>query len=126
MSGVSAFDGASRWTDGSSALLVLRAPAAGSWLLRLRLVPFLHPRHRSQRVGLDVNGLTLVERTFEGDEPGEPVAVFATIPADRVPDDGLLWIRLTLPDAVVPATLGINEDPRKLAVSLFDVRVTPA
>jgi len=126
MSGLSRFDGASRWTDGASALFVLRAPAAGSWLLRLRLVPFLHPLHRSQRVGLEVNGLTLVERTFEGDEPGDPVAVFATIPADRVPDDGLLWIRLTLPDAVGPAALGINEDSRKLAVSLIDLRVTAA
>ena len=47
MSGISPFDGASRWTDGASALFVLRAPAAGSWLLRLRLVPFLHPLHRS-------------------------------------------------------------------------------
>ena len=88
--------------------------------------PFCTRCTESQRVGLEVNGLTLVERTFEGDEPGDPVAVFATIPADRVPDDGLLWIRLTLPDAVVPAALGINEDPRRLAVSLIDLRVTPA
>jgi hypothetical protein len=52
--------------------------------------------------------------------------VVATIPADQVPDDGLLWIRLALPDAVAPKHLGLSEDPRQLGVALIDLSIEPA
>jgi hypothetical protein len=126
LSGVPPFDGSARWTDGPSALLVMRAPAPGAWQLQLRVIPFLSEQHARQRLSIEVNGLDLASRAFEGNQLAEPVPVVATIPAHQVPDDGLLWIRLALPDAVAPKHLGLSEDPRQLGVALIDLSIEPA
>ena len=126
LSGVPPFDGSARWTDGPSALLVMRTPAPGAWQLQLGVIPFLSEQHTRQRLLLEVNGLELAARTFEGNRLTGPIPVVATIRADKVPDDGLLWIRLALPDAVAPKHLGLSQDPRQLGVALIDLSIEPA
>jgi hypothetical protein len=124
LSGVSPFDGTLRWTVGKSALIAMRVPEGGSWQLLLRVVPFLHGPHTRQRIGVEINGLLISERVFEGGGLGDPVPLIVPIPPDRVADDGLVRIRLTLPDAASPASLGLNGDPRRLGVALIDARLS--
>lgn len=126
LAGVWPSEGWGRWTAAPTALLVLRAPFTGAIQIHLRVVPFLAAAHRRQRISCEINGLPLPERTFEGERTADPVPLTLAIPVDRVPDDGLLWIRLGLPDAVSPASLGISDDPRQLGVALVDLRITPA
>lgn len=124
LEGVAPFDGAQRWTVGTVARLAIRLPEGGPWRLELRLVPFLHDRHPRQRLGLEVNERVLADLVLDVGAPGAPVSLVVPIPADRVPADGLLRVRLSLPDAVSPASLGMNSDRRRIGVALIDARLT--
>ncbi|MGE0461027.1 MAG: glycosyltransferase [Vicinamibacterales bacterium] len=125
--GFSFRESAGRWTDGPSALLGVRAPAGGRpAALRLRFQPFLAASHRTQRVMADVNGLDLGNWTFSYEADMRTVEVTLPVPADRIPDDGRLWVRFRLPDAVAPAAIGAGPDPRQLGVNMIDVRLDPA
>lgn len=124
LEGVSAFDGALRWTVGTSALLALRVPEGGPWRLELRVMPLLHRSHSRQRIGVELNGLMVGEHVLDGPSMGELVPLALTVPADRVPADGLVRVRLLLPDAVSPASLGMNGDRRRLGVALIEARIS--
>ncbi|MCC7177365.1 MAG: glycosyltransferase [Acidobacteria bacterium] len=127
LQGFSFRESAGRWTDGPSALLSARAPGSGRpAALRLRFQPFLAASHQTQHVMVDVNGLDLGNWIFSYQPDAGTVEVTVAIPADRIPDDGRLWVRIRLPDAVAPAAIGAGPDPRQLGVNMMDVRLDPA
>ena len=48
------------------------------------------------------------------------------IAAQRVPAHGVVQLELLTPDAVAPAAVGFNPDPRTLGIRLLGLRVEPA
>jgi hypothetical protein len=87
----------------------------------LTLDAFLHRRLPAQRVRFELNGERLDEVTVE--EPGRrPVEL--PVPAGLLRPQNVL--RLALPDARSPASLGASRDARVLGVRVGTLRLAPA
>jgi hypothetical protein len=95
-------------------------------VLHLRLSPFTTPEQPVQRLSVEANGLPLGDWEFRHVAAGDVVPISLAIPANRIPEDGRIWLRLSLPDAVAPAAVAQSDDRRELGVSLIDVRAEPA
>ena len=101
----------------------MRVPEAAAVALRLRFQPFVAPAHAVQRVAIDANGLALGNWEFRYPADAHVIEIPLHVPADRIPDDGQLWLRLLLPDAVALAAIGGTADPRLLGLNLIDLQV---
>lgn len=104
-------EGTTRWTVGLSAEIVFAAEPGAATRLALVMEPFLHERLPAQRVRVQLNGeplgvLTLSQR---GRRPYE-----LSLPSGSLLRANVL--RLMLPDAHSPASLGLSGDPRLLGV----------
>jgi lysophospholipase L1-like esterase len=112
--GWSRVEGAFRWTEGPAAEVFFALPADQPAQLRLRLHPFLVPgRLDAQRVALSLNGVAL--RTLRLTIP-DPRDHELELPAAAVRRENVL--RLELPDAASPASLGASADARVLAAAV--------
>lgn len=114
------------WTDGPNALLSLRAPGAEALEIHLRVTPFLTSAHTVQRVRVDVNGLPVANWSFSYADEQPVYELCLAVPADRISDDGRLWLQFTLLDAMSPASVTDVADPRLLGIGLVDLRIVPA
>lgn len=112
--GWSRIEGPFRWTEGSSAEIHFGLAAVEPLRLRLRLHPFLVPGQlAAQRVVVSLNGAPL--RTLRLAIP-DPRDHDLEIPVAALRHENVL--RFDLPDAASPASLGVSEDPRVLAVAV--------
>jgi hypothetical protein len=100
-----------RWTVGTSADLYFAAEPDGATRLVLILDAFVHRRQPAQRVRFELNGERLAEITVSDQGP-RPVEL--TPPAGTLRSENVL--RLLLPDARSPASLGISRDTRVLGI----------
>ena len=119
-----------RWTTAAAAWLALRVPRAGDLAIHLDVAPFVTPTHPRQRLAIRMDGevlgsWTLGDHAATGAECSAGAVVIA-IAAHRVPAHGVVQLELLTPDAVAPAAVGFNPDPRTLGVRLVALRVESA
>ena len=110
------------WTLGSEARLLLAAPTRpATYVLVFRLRPLLADgRLEAQRVLVRVNDEAVAE--FRVDRRTIRTCL---VPWPLVRRQPQLSITLGLPDAARPAELGLNNDRRRLGVSLMSLRLYP-
>lgn len=85
----------------------------------IRLEPFVHETVAQQRVIVQINGEPA--RTVALSSPGEIIMPIAETIGDM--SDQVVKIILVLPDAVSPAEVGYNNDPRRIAVRLQSIKL---
>lgn len=118
-SGWSRPEGAFRWTEGLGAEILFGLGEARAGILRLRLQAFLAPgRLDRQRVGIVVNGRRIVDWVLES---AAPRVHTAPLPKEALARRNVL--KIDLPDAASPATLGVGGDRRRLGVALHWLRL---
>jgi hypothetical protein len=104
------------WMVGSESIMRIPAlPGRGDGVLRMGLVPCVHPDFvTSQRLGVNVAG----RMVREFDITGETV-IGCDVPASLLRQQGTNLIRLIHPDAISPAAWEPDrKDPRRLSLSL--------
>jgi hypothetical protein len=104
-----------RWTDGNEATFVCTLPPRNEKppsTVRITTWGYVYLGH-SQRAIVSMNGSKAAEVHFE---PGSDRKVIE-LPIPSSPDNKLS-IEFSLPDAVSPRDLGMNTDPRKIAISV--------
>ncbi len=118
LSGFSVPEEDGTWTDGKEAALRLRLPeeTAGDLTLRIGYASF----HGEQRVRVLANGTPVAELTAAGEEERE-----IRIPSECAAS-GTLELRLELPDAHSPASVGESTDERALALLIRSMQIVPA
>jgi hypothetical protein len=115
--GWSQAEGEYRWTDGKEAALVFTPEERRDISLTLKFVPFLVPNHvPAQRVRIFLND-SLIEE-FIGYEP-QPSVRTMTLPTELLRQKNVL--RLSLPDATSPASLGLSRDGRLLGIAVYSM-----
>jgi hypothetical protein len=104
-----------RWTDGKEASFNCKVPAnnvEAPSIVRISTTGFVYRNH-SQRALVSVNGSKPVEYRYEA---GREMKVIE-LPLAHI-SAGEVRISFSLPDAVSPKELGMNEDTRKIAISV--------
>lgn len=111
------------WSRGSEAELRFQLEGERQDLvLELVLAPFAAEFGLTQRVMVSAGEQELGRFTLHSQPvTRHRISVPATVP---VSEDGKLDIQLNLPDAATPKSVGINNDPRRLAIRLVAVRLT--
>jgi hypothetical protein len=111
-------EGSTRWSDGLRSEILFKAEPRGPARLVLTMEPFSTKRQRTQRVRVDLNDRRLAELVL--DRPGRYPHEIA------VPDGALRThnvLRLLLPDARSPASVGLGDDRRRLGVRVSAVEL---
>jgi len=112
-----------QWTDGHRSVLRFEVDSAGEdvvFIIAMR--PMIVPgKVDRQRVGLVINGQELVTLILNDARPKLHKFV---IPAAMVTGDKI-EIALNLPDAAIPAELGISGDQRMLGISITAISLFP-
>ena len=115
MSGVEAFG---TWTDGHQSRLHCPLPATGALqaqTVHIDAAAFLL-QVPVQRVLVSIQGAVPVEYRFDASQPARTLVLNLPKPAGQFVD-----IDLTLPDAVSPRQLGINQDGRQLGIAIRSI-----
>lgn len=120
VSGWSTPEGDFTWTDKSIAVLALRLdPSDAPAVLQMTLQGLVKGTELpSQPVEVAIN-----ERTVATWEVSEKRTFTGIIPADLIKSGGAITIRLRMPKATSPASIGMNTDQRILGVSAFDLQI---
>lgn len=113
-------EGPTRWTTGLSADIFFAAHPPRGTRLGLTVEPFLHRRLPVQRVRIALNGESLGVLTLS--RPGRQPYELA-LPAGAVQRDNVL--RLSLPDARSPASVGAGGDRRLLGLRVGAIELRP-
>lgn len=120
--GWSAPDPKSRWTEEKEAGIVFRVPSEDGQRdlqLRMQVSAFVVPgKLQQQRVAAILNGTLIDELVLT---QGEPIERNLKLPATALrPENELIF---TLPDAASPQSLGLSNDPRKLGIAAYWMRL---
>ena len=121
ITGFSAAETTGRWTDGPTAVFRCAWPGIGRRAptrVSLDMTAFLAASRglSEQRVTISIDGGIMIEHRFRAgaDRQTVDVPLGPNVGSDLV-------IRFALPDAAVPAALGISRDPRRLGVQVHSV-----
>jgi hypothetical protein len=104
-----------RWTDGKEATFVCTLPSGNEKppsTVRITTWGYVYSGHL-QEVTISINGRKATEVHFGPGSDGKVVE----LPLPNSPGNKLS-IEFSLPDAVSPRDLGMNSDPRKIAISI--------
>jgi hypothetical protein len=115
MSGVEVFG---TWTEGHTSHLRCPLPAAQTFqaqTVHIDAVAFLN-QVPIQRVLVSIQGAAPVEYRFDASHPAHTMQFKLSKPAGQFVD-----IALSLPDAVSPKQLGLNQDERKLGIAIKSI-----
>jgi hypothetical protein len=124
MDGWSGQEKAQRWTVGTQSALALTSPVSHdrTYVLQLLLWPFTVPgRLTEQRLRVSVNGTTISEFSVTHQS-----FLRCPIPAGLLCDTPRMIVQFVHPDAASPASLGVSDDSRPLALAFKRVRLTLA
>lgn len=111
------------WTDGAQASIYLRPrPTPGmAKALALDLRAFTTRRHRRQRLTLLLNGLPVLDVSFQDDAPH---TLRIPLPSQPLDGNGLLHLELRLPDAVRACQVKRrSQDIRQLGIQLRSLTI---
>jgi hypothetical protein len=108
------------WTEGTSAQLHLRLPAAnGAVLLKARLAGLVkQPELPAQTVEVYINEQKIAEWSV-----AQTAEFTAVLPNSLTKDGGVLTIELRMPKATSPKALGLSADPRVLGICCLDLEL---
>ena len=111
-----------RWTEGAqSALAFTSPPRDRSYELQLRLWPFLvQGTLTEQRLRVLVNDTEIARFSVTHQS-----FLSCAVPTHLLPDTARMLVRFIHPDAASPASLGVSDDLRPLALAFKKVKVTP-
>jgi hypothetical protein len=119
--GWSGWEGAIRWTDSTHATLILGKLPPGVTGLRLRGTPFLYGDSvTEQRIVVRWNGVELLRDVMRA-----PVDFTIDLPPGST-DGDLNTLRLDLPDATSPQSVGMSPDPRPLGLAVSAIELLGA
>ena len=121
--GFSGPESSGTWTEGTEAMLAFRfdRPVTSDLQLVIEGRCLVNEKHQ-QRLIIQVNGQTLSEMTLSAQSPSPGPVI---IPRALVGETGILKVTLGTPDAITPKELGINEDSRRLGISIKSVVIKP-
>jgi hypothetical protein len=85
-------------------------------IVRINAMGFVY-RNRSQRAFIAINGSRPVEYRYEKNWQMQVIEL--PLPSSS---PGEIRIRFSLPDAISPKELGMNADPRKIAISVRSIQ----
>jgi hypothetical protein len=107
-----------RWTDGNDAVLKIDFPPnAQMYTLAASVVPLLYGVQTHQRVEIRVDDKLCGSADLK---KGGLQTINAIFSASKVKD-----IDFNFPDAISPAELKMNPDPRKLALAFYSLQIAP-
>ncbi len=111
------------WTEGKKAELLLPVDNTSDVTVKVCLAPYLpENKIKSQKVNIYINGKKSGQWALTSTVPS--LQEFK-IPKNLIKDKSVK-ITFDLPDAKSPASLGLNQDPRELAIQVWSVLiVTP-
>jgi hypothetical protein len=110
-----------RWTDGSTAIVILRvADSARDAVIDLSVTPFASSSHH-QRVDVLANGSRLANWFFDSRQQNE---ISIRVPAPSIRSNGIISLMFWMPDAISPSALGLSADTRQLGIGLSAIRIT--
>jgi hypothetical protein len=111
------------WTEGPLAVLEFTGlPSSTPLRLKMTLSALVNPPQLpSQPVEVYANGQKIASWEVTG-----KAEFTALIPPKREADEETLKIELRIPKAVSPKELGLNNDPRVLGISCFDIMIAKA
>jgi len=111
------------WTEGKKAELLLPVDNTSDVTVKVSLAPYLpENKIKSQKVNIYINGKKSGQWVLTSTVPS--LQEFK-IPKNLIKDKSVK-ITFDLPDAKSPASLGLNQDPRELAIQVWSVLiVTP-
>ena len=120
LSGFHADEAGCVWLGAKIATLKLRVRSEGAIKLSLRTASLIG----TVPISLDVvvNGVGLATWRHEGDGVFQQRSV--DVPAELIPDDGLLFVTLRPDRAASPMELGVGTDERRLSVALASVTIS--
>jgi hypothetical protein len=114
-------EGATRWSVGMKSEILFQVDRPRAVQLLLTMEPFLSRHHPSQRVRIDVNDQRVGELVL--DAPGRRPHAIA-VPAEIMRRHNV--VRLILPDARSPVSVGLNPDRRVLGVRVQSLEMRTA
>ncbi|MEQ8220731.1 MAG: hypothetical protein ABRQ37_00405 [Candidatus Eremiobacterota bacterium] len=108
------------WTEGKKAELSIPVDNTSDVTVKVSIAPFLHENKiKSQKVNIYINGKKSGQWVLKSPEISLQEI---KIPKNLIKDKSVK-ITFELPDAKSPAFLGINQDPRELAIQLWSVLI---
>ena len=110
------------WSDGKSAKLDIRVSEKFE-KFTIYLGALIEPDYPKQTVKLEVNGVYIQESVLTN--RGENL-IEVSLPShlqEKIHSDKRLQIDFSLPDAISPAEIGLNEDSRELAIGLISLEL---
>ncbi len=105
------------WTEGNSAVLIFSGlPRSQPLTLKMTIVGLTEPfQLPAQPTEVYANGKKIDWQVADKKQ------YVASIPAHAVNNTGILTLKFHMPKAASPQSLGINPDPRELALGIFDL-----
>ena len=105
------------WTEGNSAVLIFSGlPRSQPLTLKMTIVGLTEPPQLpAQPTEVYGNGKKIDWQVADKKQ------YVASIPAHAVNNTGILTLKFHMPKAASPQSLGINPDPRELALGIFDL-----
>jgi len=116
-SGWSNTEGEHTWTEGNSAVLIFSGlPRSQPLTLKMTIVGLTKPAQPpAQPTAVYANGKKIDWQVADKKQ------YVASISAHAVNNTGILTLKFHMPKAASPQSLGINPDPRELALGIFDL-----
>lgn len=107
------------WSEGNAAEILFQ-PFAKQQVQRLVIEgdPAVSASHPQQTVEVFVNDVWAAKVTLTAASSGQIEVIVPEEARARIAADSYLRLRLVLPDAARPVDIGINDDPRRLALAL--------
>jgi len=105
------------WTEGNSAVLIFSGlPRSQPLTLKMTIVGLTKPAQPpAQPTAVYANGKKIDWQVADKKQ------YVASISAHAVNNTGILTLKFHMPKAASPQSLGINPDPRELALGIFDL-----
>lgn len=122
------------WSDAENAVLAIdprqlatiphaERDADATLRLTLHANVFVAPTHPTQRISVSVDGRPAGD--YQVTYPTTAVTMVIALPRPRSGSRAMIEVRFGLPDAVSPHQVGVNGDPRQLALGLVDAVISP-
>jgi hypothetical protein len=107
-----------RWAEGLESVVVVPLMSAADYDLELWCAPFQYPGAPPQAIDVQVNGRPLVQLTLSGGMQSYRVAVPAALLRHN-----LNLVRFAYRYAASPRSVGMSDDPRRLAVQFSQLQL---
>ena len=107
-----------RWTNGKTAQFMCLAGDNRYNSIKLELTPFIYGSLKSQRLEISVNGIHVYQNVISTSRDSRnPVNIDLT----NIPVADEYVLEFNMPDAISPKEVGLNDDGRMIAFSIYRI-----